>query len=311
MLRPTVIIPTYNRPKELQDCLRSIIDQTVKPYEVIIVDDGDLNELPLEKEFKDLGIPYLYLKKDRPGLTESRNVGVSAASGDIIFFLDDDVVLCPNYIEEIIKVYEHDKKGVIRGAGGSDTDASPLKFVNRLNYIYDLFFLNSGFNEGKVLPSGFCTEFGTTEFPIRSIREVDFLAGGICSYRKEIFDEFSFTEKYHQFGDCEDKDFSYQVSRKYKVVFNPKARLFHYPSPEMRPDKLISGRKFVIGKYLFFTTHIKKSWWSWLFFYYALFGYFLKRVVIMIFSFDRGEIDRVKGILGAVRDIVTKRISIR
>ena len=296
--KPSIIIPTYNRPSELRNCIKSILNQTIKPFEIIIVDDGNLSELPFEKECKDAGIQYRYLKKHKPGLTESRNEGIKLATGDIIFFLDDDVVLFPDYVEEILNIYQSDKRGLIGGVGGLIANSQPKKLSHRLRRIVDIFFLVSGFNEGKILPSGFATNFGVKRIPSKKKMEVDFLSGGVMSFKKEIFKEFSFdNERYINYGLGEDQDFSYRVSRKYKLIVNPKAMLLHLESPQMRPDKKAIGRMFVLNRYLFFRAHVKKHWWNWLFFYYALFGYLIERTIIFVFSPKREHFERLQGIL--------------
>ena len=217
------------------------------------------------------------------------------ASGDIIFFLDDDVVLFPVYIEELLTVYKDDKEGTIGGVGGAIANHRPLKLRDHLRRVFEIFFLISGFSEGKVLPSGFCVEFGDTGFPIKKIKEVDFIPGCTMSFRKEIFQEFSFnTESYLNYGLGEDKDFSYQVSKKYRLIVNPMVKLLHLESPKMRPDKLNEGRMFIAFTYNFFKDHVQKGWWSWIFFYYALSGYILARILALFFFPNKGKIERLK-----------------
>lgn len=63
MPQVSVIIPTYNRPAELTNCIQSILTQSEKPDEVIIIDDGALPAPPLQKECTERGIYYLYIKK--------------------------------------------------------------------------------------------------------------------------------------------------------------------------------------------------------------------------------------------------------
>ena len=284
------------------------MDQRTKPGEIIVVDDGGLAQPPFKEACTRAGIPYIYHKKDRPGLTESRNAGISLATGDVVFFFDDDVVLLPNYIQEILKVYEDDQQGEVGGVAGAIANPRAMTFARRLRRVFDVFFLVSGFKEGKVLPSGFCTSFGTTASPIKRVCEVDFFPGCGCSFRKEVFEKLRFTEKYpshESYG--EDKDFSYQVSKEYKLLFTPEAKLNHHGSLKMRPDKEAFGRMFVLGNYFFFTMHVKKHWWGWIFFWHAVFGYSLSRLVIMLLSFDKSEVLRIRGILGAVKDILTGR----
>jgi glycosyltransferase involved in cell wall biosynthesis len=279
------------------------LKQTVKPDELIIVDDGELSELPLEKECKKEGIRYFYIKKEKKGLTESRNEGIKASTGNIIFFFDDDVVLYSEYLEEILNIYNKDTEEMIGGLGGIVANYKPLSLKNRFRRIFDIFFLISGFNEGKVLPSGFCTDFGITGRPIREIADVDFLHGCNMSFRKKIFNDFTFTDEYRTYGLGEDKDFSYQVSKKFKLIINPKSRLLHLKSPEMRPDKMKEGKMFIIGRYMFFTAYVKMGWWNWLLFYYAVFGFTLGRIISLAILPNHYKIDYIKGIFSAIGDI--------
>ncbi len=280
------------------------------PDELIIIDDGNLSELPLKHQCENAGITYKYYKKDVPDRTKSKNIGIKISSGNVIFFFDDDVILFPDYIEETMKVYQDDIKSLVGGVGGIIANHKPLKPVHKLRRIFDIIFLVSGFSEGKILPSGFCTNYGATGYQIKKTKEVDFLSGGVSSFRSEVFHKFSFTEKYLNYASGEDKDFSYQIIRDYKLLVTPKAKLLHLESPRMRPDKKLTGRKFVIGRYLFFKQHVKKAWWNWILFYYALLGYILARIIILAFSFDKTEASRLAGIFASVRDILKGKVLI-
>lgn len=309
-LRASIIIPTYNRPVELRNCIRSILDQTVRPYEVIVIEDGEATDFPLETECRALGIRCVYHKKDIPGLTASRNAGVRLAGGEIVFFLDDDVVLFPDYVEEMLSIYQtSDHDGMLGGVGGLIDNTRPLKLDNYLFYPIKVLFLTSGIREGRVLPSGFCTDFGTTPFVLKQPVPVDFLSGGVSSFKKEVFEHFSFSDNYRGYGLGEDKDFTFRVSKKYRLMVNPRARLLHHESPKMRYDKRRMGRAFVLYTDCFFRDFLKRGWWSRLVFYYALLGYLLERVLIMISSPGKGEAARVKGILSAIKDVTAGKTS--
>ena len=303
MISTSIIVPTYNRPESLKECILSILEQTVMPNEIIIIDDGNLSGIPCINELSEAGVNCRYFKKDVPGLTESRNTGVKLSTGDILCFLDDDVVLFPNYLEEILGIYYQDEGEDIAGVGGLIANIPPLKWYEYIRNMYYIVFLNKGIKEGRVLKSGFCTELGITEFRLNHISRVDFLSGGVSSYRRKIFEEFSFTDKFREHALGEDKDFSLRVSKKYRLVVNPQAKLFHYNSTEMRPDKRERGEKFVIGKYLIFKNLIKKRWWDWIFFYYALFGYVLIHFSMALVLFDRSEWGRIAGFFSAMKNI--------
>jgi len=304
MLKASIIIPTYNRPDDLSGCIRSVLDQTIKPYEIIVVDDGNLSELPLEKECRNMGIRYVYYKKDKPGLTESRNAGIKLAKGDIILFLDDDTVLFKDFLAEILSIYQTDTEGVVGGVGGKVVNSRALKCKDLFRRVFEINFLISGFKEGKILPSGFYTSYGLTGSPVKIVQEVDFLSGCAMSFRSEIFDEFSFANKYRDYGFGEDKDFSYSVSRRYKLIMNPGARLLHCLSGSMRHDKASEHKMFIMGRYMFFKRHMKKGRLDWFLFYYAVFGCFLFSMLALLIHPDKKRLQQLKGYSYAIRDII-------
>ena len=196
LLKISIIIPTYNRPDDLRKCIDSILKQTVKPQEIIVVDDGNLQSLPFISECETLCIDYRYhKKKGNRGPAASRNIGARQARGDVVFFLDDDVVLLSNYIEEIMKVYDfHPERAIIGGVGGIIANTTQMRLLHQL---FHLVFLISAAKPGKILPSGFSSiDMRPKCFSRRKITQVDFLPGGVCSFRKEIFDEFSKAEKH-------------------------------------------------------------------------------------------------------------------
>lgn len=93
----SVIIPTFNRSKLLREAIRSVLQQTVAPDEIIIIDDGstdDTAEVCTEFESK---IRYRY--QPNAGLPTARNKGVAESTGDFIAFLDSDDLWDPQKLE--------------------------------------------------------------------------------------------------------------------------------------------------------------------------------------------------------------------
>lgn len=303
MLTSSVIVPTYNRPIELRKLIESLLQQTVLPGELIIVDDGNLQETPLANECATAGIKTVYFKKDSPGLTASRNAGIGLATGEIVFFFDDDVVLERDYIENILKVYDDDK--TVGGASGRDMNLIPRKGIHQLRRLFNVLFLISGFEEGKVLPSGFCTEFGATGQMTTERKTVDFLPGCSLSFRKEVFRDFLFDTKWFlNYGMGEDKDFSHRVSKKYKLVYEPRARLRHFHSPQMRPDHYKTSRMFVLFAHTFFKRYGRRDFAGRLLFCYALAGYTATMAAIFIFTWKKSVYDYTRGLLRAIYEIL-------
>jgi glycosyltransferase involved in cell wall biosynthesis len=95
-MQVSVIVPTYNRVKDLDECLDSIIAQTKLLKEVLVIGNGmdartkDLIERR-EREFEEKGIILKYVKNEiENSLTVTKNIAVKYSTGDIVSFLDDD-----------------------------------------------------------------------------------------------------------------------------------------------------------------------------------------------------------------------------
>ncbi len=99
MTKVSIIVPTYNREKYVNRCLDSLINQTLKDIEIIIVDDGSTdNTKNIINEYKDKRIKYIY--KENTGIGETRNLGIENAIGEYISFVDIDDFLDKTMIEK-------------------------------------------------------------------------------------------------------------------------------------------------------------------------------------------------------------------
>lgn len=93
MVKVSVVIPTYNNARFLQDCLNSILTQTYRDFEIIVVDDGSTdNTRDVLSEFNK-HIRYFY--QENKGLAVARNVGMDLARGIYITYLDSDDMFLP------------------------------------------------------------------------------------------------------------------------------------------------------------------------------------------------------------------------
>lgn len=93
----TVIIPTYNRAKLLKVAINSVLEQSFKDFELIIVDDGSTDETQqVVHSFVDQRIIYHFQENQERSV--ARNVGVDFAKGEYICFLDDDDYYLPNHL---------------------------------------------------------------------------------------------------------------------------------------------------------------------------------------------------------------------
>jgi glycosyltransferase involved in cell wall biosynthesis len=96
----SVIIPAYNVADYIAETLDSILAQTFKDFEVLVINDGS----PDTEKFEKVIAPYfgkiLYLKQPNSGAASARNTGIRIAQGEILAFLDGDDIWLPSYLEK-------------------------------------------------------------------------------------------------------------------------------------------------------------------------------------------------------------------
>lgn len=104
-VKVSVIVPIYNVEKYIGKCILSIIEQTYKNIEIILVDDGSLDDsgnIADEYATRDNRIKVLH--KTNAGVSAARNSGLDAATGDFVCFSDGDDYVMPNYVEHLLKL---------------------------------------------------------------------------------------------------------------------------------------------------------------------------------------------------------------
>lgn len=104
----TVITPTYNRKYVISKCYNSLINQTDKNFEWIVVDDGSTDNTKelIDKYIKENKINIKYIYKENGGKHTALNVGTKMANGELILILDSDDYLSENAIELIYKYWK-------------------------------------------------------------------------------------------------------------------------------------------------------------------------------------------------------------
>jgi glycosyltransferase involved in cell wall biosynthesis len=225
----SVLVCTRNRPADLAACLRSVGAQRRPPTEVVVVDasDDDASARVVAAWAADAAIAA-HVLRTAPGLTRQRNLGLAAARGALVTFLDDDVVLDPDYLAAIAALFARDAR--LGGAEGT-VAVPPLRGRRRVaNALRRLFLMNSLGGRRGVKRSGFVAYDPAP----RGVQEVDCLVGCNMTYRREVFARFRFDEWYEGYGLGEDADFSYRVSRVWRLVQTADARLEHRLSPVAR-----------------------------------------------------------------------------
>jgi len=110
----SVVIVTHNRQKDVMELIKSLLDQTLKPFEIILINDE--SSPPLNVDYEDEKLKIIRFNKEI-GISKARNYGIKISQGDYIAFIDDDAVADANWLKEI-------QKGIRIGA---EVLGSPIK----------------------------------------------------------------------------------------------------------------------------------------------------------------------------------------
>ena len=131
MPKISVIIPTYNREDFISETIQSVLDQTYKDFEIIVVDDGskDNTKSFLEK----FGSKIKLIEQKNQERAASRNNGVKASCGEYLAFVDSDDVWISNKLEKQLEILENNKETILTyGKSFRINQASkPLKVAQR------------------------------------------------------------------------------------------------------------------------------------------------------------------------------------
>lgn len=218
-----VIICTKDRPEALENAINSIQSQTHLPSRVLVVDSSsDLRSFEVIEYFMANSRLKLQHIKSKPGLTFQRNLGIEnlLASTDVVHFLDDDIELMPNYLEEILSCFQRNQLAL--GVGGSIQNL-PIHRIALRNRLVGL----DSIHQGRVLRSGLNILNFTGSFD----RSVDWFSGCSMSFRREVFSYALFDERRTGNGVGEDVDFCLRVKEFGEIIWTPTAKLFHFQSP--------------------------------------------------------------------------------
>jgi glycosyltransferase involved in cell wall biosynthesis len=190
----SVIIPTYNYGCFIADAIGSVLEQTCRPDEIIVVDDGSTDET--ETVVRSFGDRVLYIKQENAGVCAARNRGVSESKGDLIAFLDADDTWEPAKLEKQLAIFNADPEVGLVHCGMREFDSETNETI-------------STSLEGQ---EGFVAdELLLWERPAVNV------SGSSVMVRREVFDAVGGFDERLKVG--EDWDFCYRTARKYKVGF--------------------------------------------------------------------------------------------
>lgn len=225
-MKLSAVIATADRGKELDETFKTIVMQS-RPFDEIIIADSSSDESTKDLVEKWSGqLPLKYLECDVRSAAIQRDRGVSASTGDIIYFLDDDVLLENKYVAEIADIFEKDEEGKIGGVSGTIVNQTYGKpgWVTRL-YLHLMAGNLADSYAGRVIGPGINL---LPEDSGADIKQVEWMPTCACAYRKTAFDTAGgFGEAFKGYSMCEDVYLSTRIGRHWHLVNTRRARLYH------------------------------------------------------------------------------------
>jgi glycosyltransferase involved in cell wall biosynthesis len=135
----SVVVRTFNRPERLRRCLASLAAQRRTDFEVVVVNDAGLEPAGVAEEFRGRLRVRLLTHEAHRGRTAALNTGLAAARGRYLCFVDDDDLLYPNHLEELVDAVERLPAGTVvhsRALEATEDDAGAV-LGKRLVYFED------------------------------------------------------------------------------------------------------------------------------------------------------------------------------
>lgn len=233
-----VVICTKNRPDEVSMSCSAV--HRCAPDTPILVLDASTNDACREVceglRRASPPLPLDYRRARQPGLARQRNEAVEICrelGATVVHFIDDDTEVEAGYFQAIEKRLRDEPE--VMGVGGAVVNQPLVNFVG----LKRLFLLGSS-RRGAVLRSG---RNILGQYPDSDPAEaVDWLVGCSMSFRLRAFDECSFDQELEGYSMGEDYDFTYRLSRRFRLVVEPSARCVHHFSPTMRGSPRTQAR---------------------------------------------------------------------
>ena len=249
------LIPTMNRPETLKATLDSFFNGDVLPAQVVVVDQSNDENAKKTKNVCDkysdkAQIKYVY--QERPSSTEARNNAYNYASGEIIVFSDDDVLVYKNTLKNVVSVMQRNEVAMIAGIDDKSSASS-----TNIGYLL-------GTNSYKNRKIGHVTLSMLGRYPdnIKGEIETQWAMGYFFVVRKSLLDKWNirWDENLTSYAYAEDLDFSFSYYKKaksenLKCVINEQVRVKHCVSKEYRTPSTKTTYIYVVNRYYLSYKH--------------------------------------------------------
>ena len=146
-MKYSLVIPVYNRPDEVDELLASLEVQTLKDFEVVVVEDGSTTPCLNVVNEHASRLALRYYQKENSGPGQSRNYGAERSQGEYLIVLDSDCVLPPGYLQAVDDELTRKPCDAFGGPDSAHESFTPVQ--KAINYSMTSFFTTGGIRGGK------------------------------------------------------------------------------------------------------------------------------------------------------------------
>ncbi len=239
-MQATIIIPTYNRANILKECLGKLLKQNFvkNEFEIIVVDDGSTDETrevisEFEKKSK---VPFKALHQKNQGQGIARNYALRYASGKIVVFIGDDILVLPDFVKQHVQYHRRFNKQneAVLGFVGWDPRLEITPFMDWLA------------NGSSVMGKFGGHQFAFEKLEGKTKADYNFFYTSNISLKRSILKRHPFDSRFSSYG-WEDIELGYRLTKKENLIlhYNPRAVGYHYHPMD---ENSLKDRMKMIGK---------------------------------------------------------------
>jgi glycosyltransferase involved in cell wall biosynthesis len=220
----SVVICTRDRPENLERCLRSLLDCSPKAAEIVVVDNASSSDATrrLTDRFSDA----LYVAEPTPGLNVARNAGIRRSRGEIVAFVDDDVLVHPQWVARVAEGFSDSRVMAVAGL------VLPAELETEAQCLFEEHW---GFNRGYRVVTYDARFFD--KLKARGVPAWEIGAGANMAFRREVFErvgDFDPRLDVGAAGCSGDSEMWYRLlAAGMTCQYDPKAVAYHYHRREM------------------------------------------------------------------------------
>ena len=210
-MKMSLIIPTYNRGEALADTLTFALSQSYPDYEVLVIDQTHRHAPSAERRLQPLLKQVCYMRLSKPNLPAARNLGLKSASGDIVVFIDDDVIIGRDYVGSLAGHFGKPDVGAVMGLTRSPGEnASEAGLAGALR-----------------------TYHARGEGRLGDVFEVGWVCGGNAAWRKAaVVEAGGFDEYFTGTALCEDAEMAVRLRRNgWRLLLDSRIDMVHLAIP--------------------------------------------------------------------------------